>query len=1364
MKDKSCYFLLFIFILSIFAGVINGQVEWVDLDPPGTRDRYGTQTYCAIWYNILFKTPTIGSIGPSPSTPSVTGFTANNLGSNTTTTTYYISFMMPLGSLAVSFSLNLGGVITELPIETYSCEAVPLPDIELITSSFSNQYTYPRNIYYFYFRVKNFIKRHKPVLNSPTTTPTQWQVMEEQYESSNEYIFSITPPTNPFSTFTQNLTVSIGWAYRPNMEVFPLQVMSPFANVPAHSYLISELVNYPPDTSKFIDSYTMFRLKTNVPVMPLIIFQYNRPIPVYGTPTDAIYFIALSNYADTNIPSFILNTTDYTLIQNYPFTYRPTYYGSRAVISNSIQLVAPPAGLPSTVGTYKATFEWTRGGIKDNNIMTSSGTFANPSYPFSIVYKNDTTYRSTVSLFYSTDMASSTYEVQMNMNPVNMPITPGSDALPPVIKSFKVTQVPNINQVIVSLHIVDDKSGFYILYRGDFNITQNDLVSGTVLDGIYEKVIFLNYSNSYKDFDLCDFAENCQSVSSDTYLNADVLFPPRVGLEGAGLITFSLDGEITAAYFEKNNIDTTNQTVSTTMYFNVTNPIKYEKPYLSFPFQLGDSTVNKIFFGHWNDTSKIYEIPFTLPKNMFTGNVLYSLTFFGFDIKTDFLFQKFPTSILSVSSADADSMGPVLTSFDPYPSQTVTVSSRAKIGWTFTIIDRLNGFSNGSLTITNDMDQMEYTINFNVSERISGDKFNSTYRMVFTISPSCLTKTFSILKMTLIDEAGYRSGLSKYDDTDNAAFMNFLNGTANYLLTTCAPPTDTTPPTITSFVVSPTTVDVGSENRDISFTLNVTDPSGLTPLFTPTIYLSASKHEILECKTILKFPGAIATSYGCSMTLPRGFGLNRGFILSVYGVVDAFSNMAGFAGADLAPNQYYVPTTYSNTVPDILTVDYISRLGQVYVYGYSFGLTNNSQVLVDMLDGSGYKQKATSFNSSVLLVAHGVVTNSTFRVQVLKVDINGNLLSREYEVKFQTNDIIIDSSSSSSPASSSHHEESSSEEIIPIQCAGSPMCGGEERGVCLASGCQCIHPWTGIDCLAKPVSIPVPVTNKTSPTTEFVVKSETNTKTSFKNSISVISLLEKSNDGATINEYPFSLWEWSQETTNGIEKNIYINTFANKNDQSPITLTVSTQYFHQDTNVTFAGTTYLLNQYSIKFSINITKYTFTNSLNTLQVIMAASMSVQDADKDVCSGQEFGTLASRSEYFKLKVDDHSLYGKFIKKGIIDGKIQSIHNSFLGSDAKLTNKPKEASTLIGIDVGFYQKSVSLDPDFSVLVELSKAKDTCDSAKKSGLTTPQLVGIIIAAAVVFIAIIIVSAIMISRKYRFTDTVIKMRFMGRK
>ncbi|KAF2069980.1 hypothetical protein CYY_008706, partial [Polysphondylium violaceum] len=103
------------------------------------------------------------------------------------------------------------------------------------------------------------------------------------------------------------------------------------------------------------------------------------------------------------------------------------------------------------------------------------------------------------------------------------------------------------------------------------------------------------------------------------------------------------------------------------------------------------------------------------------------------------------------------------------------------------------------------------------------------------------------------------------------------------------------------------------------------------------------------------------------------------------------------------------------------------------------------------------------------------------------------------------------------------------------------------------------------------------------------------------------------------------------------------------------------------------------------------------------------------------------------------------GRFIKRGIVDGRVRQISNTPLNTEFKSTSS--KSQTHIGISVPHYSSMVQLDPDFSVLVDhkaadIDSPNSVCAAKGKSKLTGAQIAGIVI-GCVAFATIAIVSVV---------------------
>ncbi|KAM9970549.1 hypothetical protein ACTFIR_002409 [Dictyostelium discoideum] len=267
-------------------------------------------------------------------------------------------------------------------------------------------------------------------------------------------------------------------------------------------------------------------------------------------------------------------------------------------------------------------------------------------------------------------------------------------------------------------------------------------------------------------------------------------------------------------------------------------------------------------------------------------------------------------------------------------------------------------------------------------------------------------------------------------------------------------------------------------------------------------------------------------------------------------------------------------------------------------------------------------------------------------------------------------------------------------------------CGAPNNGICTSTGCACISPWIGNDCKSKIILIPRPSLNYSSPVTDIPLIDIKEDSKLVRSLISIVKLRELDFQSKQVNSFTFIEWEYYKinESTSQYKSNITnlgLTTF----------ITVTLQWFENETNVVFANQNIKMNPSSIKYTIEISEYKFSSNLNQLQLVMMASMSVNKTN-DICSNTEFSETSSGddSNYLKIQIDDHSLYGRFIKRGLIDSIPRSIDNVPLDSSMNQVDSASLSQSYIGISIPYFKKQIIIDPDFSVL--LTSSSDSVNS----------------------------------------------------
>ncbi|KAN0019338.1 hypothetical protein ACTFIU_002546 [Dictyostelium citrinum] len=319
----------------------------------------------------------------------------------------------------------------------------------------------------------------------------------------------------------------------------------------------------------------------------------------------------------------------------------------------------------------------------------------------------------------------------------------------------------------------------------------------------------------------------------------------------------------------------------------------------------------------------------------------------------------------------------------------------------------------------------------------------------------------------------------------------------------------------------------------------------------------------------------------------------------------------------------------------------------------------------------------------------------------------------------------------------------------PKQCLND--CGGPNQGACLSSGCSCISPWIGNDCMSKLVVLPQPPINYSDPSMEIpLFESINNTNNEIENKlfislISIVKLREIDINSKEVTSFTFKDWEFNKVNS---ETSRYKTDFTNSGLTTNITVTL--QWFTNESIIEFGNQVIKMNPSSFKYTIEISEYKFTSKLNLLQLIMKASISVNKTD-EICSDKEFGETSNGddSNYLKVQVDNHSLYGRFIKRALIDSIPRSVDNVQLDSSMNTINSAYQSQSFIGISVPFFKKQIIIDPDFSILVgSPSKSENSvCTSIDSNIFSNTKIAAIVIAG---FVGIATISTIITYSYYK--------------
>ncbi|KYQ88656.1 EGF-like domain-containing protein [Tieghemostelium lacteum] len=301
----------------------------------------------------------------------------------------------------------------------------------------------------------------------------------------------------------------------------------------------------------------------------------------------------------------------------------------------------------------------------------------------------------------------------------------------------------------------------------------------------------------------------------------------------------------------------------------------------------------------------------------------------------------------------------------------------------------------------------------------------------------------------------------------------------------------------------------------------------------------------------------------------------------------------------------------------------------------------------------------------------------------------------------------------------------------PVSCVPIP------HSTCVNNEIVCDEGWSGEDCSSQ-IIIVYPGFNNTSPSTG----SESNATlpggeiVKFSTLVSILELREyNSATNEVIKVFPFN--EWALKKLNDSEfqyRALFTNTFTTS-------IEVNIKYYSSKQTIEFANQSITILPSTLKYQISISPYHFEKTTSSLMLVFNTQIERSQQSEESCSNINYGDDPTSDDYqfVRLQVNEVSLYGKFIKYGIVDNRTRVISNSFIPDNS--TQISTKSGTLIGINIPYFTKEVILDPDFSVLVDTksasTKTNSLCSVADvNKKLTSSQVAGIVV-SVVGFVAV---------------------------
>ncbi|KAN0030421.1 hypothetical protein ACTA71_010186 [Dictyostelium dimigraforme] len=1044
-------------------------------------------------------------------------------------------------------------------------------------------------------------------------------------------------------------------------------------------------------------------------------------------------------------------------------------YGNISLSLSSYGLGSP--NIQSLIPLFEVSFSGTAPSLTSNQYLFGMDLF-DASWPFGYISGNHSNYLHTVDFLRPLNYSSISLPYRFSSTLLNgvqpfdsyvehVSATLSTETSQPILTSYNFKRLMGKNSYLLLTANIISKNGVKRVLIDSKDYGLKTLVSGTNRNGTYEIIypIPINYFSGIISFACYDIYGN-----NFNYIHNQVVsYEPLLVFKVPDYLVnyFSVDSfdNIT---FAKNNFNLLNSAGYNTMYLNSSkiDPNTPLELVLSDPVSSSyQSFQNNFVAGSfpivYNSNSKLFTCDFIIPSNNLFGEISYYIRFTNGVLTNNQLGPNTPKLI--VNETYLDNQGPIFSFINTINSGVPVSNNSDGYGYVFNITDDFNGFSSGSITVKGAMDLSKYTFNFKLKDAIHGNKLDSQYTIFIPVSKQCLSQTFIITSAILTDTNGISSVFnlfSNYPDPTINPFLKYFEDSIYqlYLVINCDATTkDYDYQNLVSFKhsIENSIIDVGKVNSSIVFDFSISSPqSGIKDQQSPIVYIFSQKLEKIECISTLVLVDETygTTNFTCSTMLPIGFGYPGSLIFSIYGFLNNAGFFFGYSTNVIAkyfPSYYYIDTRFTITDEPIITsTDIIySTGGSLVIYGRSLADTKQVSIYYSDTGVANTITQDTIYGSSAVSISSIAETTKSFKLQIIT---NSGLKSNEYWV---------------TPV----YFESPTTPVIPTnppqKCIGNPECGGKLQGYCSPNGCICYSPWIGTGCQSKVIVVPPPILNPNEPSTNIITNSTNSESSSLVGVISIVSLRELDINNNVIKTFKFERWNQTNLQNN---KNIYSSSIKFDSSSNDCFINVETQWYEELTNFTFANQLLVMNPSTLKYNINITAYPFQSNLNTLQLIIRAKLTQNDHDDNVCSNQEFGdTVTDNSDFIQLSVKDHSLYGRFVKRGIVDGRIISINNVKI-DDLDNESNYYTSDSFIGIVLPQFTNLIQLDPDFGLLFDSTPTDSICKTGNSgSSLSKGAKIGIIVGCVGFVFVVAIAIVLLVKYKYHLRNlkSVIKMK-----
>jgi len=1121
-------------------------------------------------------------------------------------------------------------------------------------------------------------------------------------------------------------TYSTTWTTYLADNLYSISLVSPFLTnngfLPSYTYQDFDMLPF---------KTSVVRQMASVPAYPIINTDL---VPLYGTSLKDCYFFfktdhsvkptQIINYEKSDWQEFNQPYIPQRFISSWPEAGPTPRYVSFSVSTNTTRLYY-----------YRESTSEKIYNVYPYGLMFSAANFISTSVFSSVVHSQNTVY--------------TTHFAIPEPNAVIITLS-NSDIVAPVLKGVDII-VLNGTTSVLRATATDDLSGVHFI-RVDTDMQTIYMYPkhrevGVATDGTYE-----TYVNFKKNTPLSIRVQD-NSGNYKQYSKEDIKF----------LFNFPLASKsptLALVAFNSTAVNTIFSETTVALYVKIYAESVVQRAQENSLFLrlfITQSDIRTIA-ARYDESVSQYIFEFVIPKRLAPGNLRYSLFVNQLEYTSMKLMAKWPSvAVIAINNdSEFDVMAPFLANVVTSASQTIdtTLTTPQVLSWTLFFKDS-TGISKIVVTIASEYDIQGK--NFTVSSLSDQDV---EIGINYPVDPTRCRKTkFQITYIYTEDVLGNKAEAFRHSSTDINPLYLFDQLTQDHVSVQCLPTdnSESVRPTITSLKISPVTLNTQSKySTKVEFTL--TDNTGISSTHTPVCYFIGTDGDYINSYAGFDSP---TSTYFCSFDFPYGFGPTA--LLSIFGISDTFYNLNGYTAEKLETAGFDNAVTLTPLNQPI--IEYTSSLKEssdiLYINGHGFGIENPSLCKVNVLSSNGMIQFIPTISTATSLVIVDLPSAPTYTVQV----VCSSTLS---------NTIIIPGQSGSSSSDSGDSSSSDTPVVTPSPSNTPVTCNSDcglpqGYGKCINGACVCNPHQSGIDCKSKVDNGTVITPDPTKPTVNVTIPGTSSGETpKFTSFVSVIALRELDNSNTPVNNYVFNSNKWIL-VNEGSSSNNQVTTIQYKYiiDEVNTNITSTVQVFSQSTNITFGNQQLFMNPSTIKFTFNITSYPFSKSTNALQLVMTAAL--ESTDSITCSYKEFIDDQSNSQYLKLQIEDRSLFGRFIKFGMIDSREQVVTNTQLDNSygGKELSKSTSDQSYIGLNIPYYTKYALLDPDFSVLIESRSAGDQensiCTSSSKK-LTNGQIAGIVVGGVVFLFIITAVIVYFLSRKGNSAIAVKLRRVVGTK